>query len=109
MDGQSRSHNRTGYSFQSRRKRSQSHNRHYGDKQGKSSRKCGKKVDMLLTNIWREEKPATLADILVMFVDQTLRVPCPLWKVMNSPMKQRVCLRGKPSRKQEASNMPAAN
>ena len=63
---------------------------------------------MLLTNIRREEKPATLADILAMFVDQTL-VPWPLWKVMNSPMKIRACLHGKPLRKQETSNMPAVN
>jgi len=38
---QSRRRNQTEDSFQSRRKRSQSYNRHYGNKQGKSSRKCG--------------------------------------------------------------------
>ena len=67
-----------------------------------------RRVDMLLTKIRREEKPATLADIFVMFVDQTL-VPWPLWKVMNSPMKIRLCLHGKPSRKQEAILMPVTN
>ena len=40
-DRQSRRRNPTDDSSQSRRKRSQSRNRHYGDKQGKSSRKCG--------------------------------------------------------------------
>ena len=40
-DRQSRCRNRTDDSSQSRRKRLQSRNRHYGDKQGKSSRKCG--------------------------------------------------------------------
>ena len=48
-------------------------------------------VDMLLTKIrvQREEKPATLAEklvILLMFVDQNL-VPWPPWKLMKSPMK----------------------